>query len=73
MRFSGSFGQPDGFDSILTAIVKEDGGLCLTLNYKCDYEERMWSIELDNEQRKVLRDHIDGYEPRLWEVIGEGA
>jgi len=69
-RFSGGFGQPDGFASILEARVKQDGGLCLTLTYRMvDSQEHTWSIELTNEQRGALIDAISGYEPRLWEEI----
>lgn len=73
MRFTGGFGQPSGFGSVLTATVKEDGGLCLTLNYKMDMSdgEHMWSVELNNEQRNALGSMISKYQPVLYERIGK--
>lgn len=33
MRFSGGFGQPNGFASVLTASVNKASDACLTLDY----------------------------------------
>lgn len=63
-RFTGSFGQPDGFGSVLTLIINKAGNATLTLNYKdVDNIERMWSVMLDNEQRRKLANMLTTYEP----------
>ena len=71
MRFTGSFGQPDGFGSILDAAVKTSGNCSLTLVWKHETspDEKMWSVELTNEQRKALGQMLMSYEPVLFEEI----
>ena len=74
MRFTGNFGQPDGFDSVLVASVRKSGDACLTLTYCMDVgdrEERIWSIMLTNEQRLVLAKLLNEYKPTLYERTGE--
>jgi hypothetical protein len=63
MRFSGAFGQPDGFGSVLDVIVNKAGEACFTLHY----EERMWSVTLTNEQRNALAKMLSNYQPCLYE------
>lgn len=72
MRFSGGFGQPDGFASVLTASVRQDGGLCLTLEFRPGPGDAsgFWSVMLTNEQRRVLAALLGRYHPRLYETIG---
>ena len=68
MRFSGAFGQTNGFGSMLEAEVKTDGRLVLTLKYKdIDSHIHQWSIDLTNEQRRALGEMILNYEPCLFE------
>jgi len=74
LRFSGGFGQPDGFGSVLEASVCKDGRLVLTLVYKSgigpDAEhEHMWSVELTNEQRLALAQLAADYQPVLFEEV----
>ncbi len=71
MRFSGNFGQPTGFGSVLTVTLNQEGHITLTLNYTIfnENEERMWSVILNNEQRKALIELISNYEPTLFERI----
>ena len=73
-RFSGGFGQPDGFGSVLDVKVNKSGDLCLTLHYRTDFPDNpnakhMWSVTLTNEQRKNLAEMIGNpdLEPTLWE------
>jgi hypothetical protein len=68
-RFTGQFGQPDGFGSVLTARVKTDGRLVLTLVYLSVDVERTWTVELDTYQRGVLGQLCNRYQPRLYERI----
>lgn len=72
MRFTGGFGQPDGFASTLTALVRKSGALCLTLDYRVNDREQMWSVELTSEQRHTLAELLLSYEPRHWEAINKG-
>ena len=70
MRFSGCFGQPDGFGSMLDVTVNTEGKACLTLTWKTDTsggEEKRWSITLDSDQRNALASMLAKYQPRTWE------
>lgn len=73
MRFSGGFGQPDGFASVLTVRVNRAGEAYFTLCYRKDFHvdrnEDMWSVGLSNEQRMVLSSMLGAYKPTLYEVI----
>ena len=69
MRFTGHFGQPDGFGSVLEARVNRHGYAYLSLTYKSSGEERVWSMELDNEQRRALGQMMLKFEPTLYEII----
>ena len=69
MRFSGGFGQPDGFSSVLTVSVRRSGDVALILNYRVHGNEQMWSVMLTNEQRNVLAEMIGRYQPTLHEVV----
>jgi hypothetical protein len=73
MRFTGNFGLPGGFGSVLTAGIRRDGRAVLTLTYTTELDgrthEHMWSVELDNEQRRVLGALLASYEPTLWEKV----
>ena len=68
-RFTGGFGQPNGFASVLTVGVCESGDAALTLNYNAFDHEQMWSVMLTNEQRKTLGSLLLSYEPVLWEEL----
>ena len=72
MRFSGAFGQSDGFGSILTASVRRSGELCLTLEFKPGPGDAnsFWSVMLTNDQRHALAGFLNRYHPRLYEVVG---
>jgi hypothetical protein len=72
MRFSGNFGQPDGFGSVLLASIRESGDLCLTLDFLLNGKEMMWSVMLTNDQRTALAGFLNRYHPRLYEVC-DGA
>ena len=76
MRFSGSFGQPDGFGSVLVAGVRRDGNACLSLHYSTGHFggklDHFWAVELTGEQRKALAALLVSYEPRLFESTTEG-
>ena len=74
MLFSGSFDQPDGFGSVLNVSVNEHGHATLTLCYKNirSSEEHIWSIILDNEQRRALSKMLVSYEPTLIYEVPEG-
>jgi hypothetical protein len=71
IRFTGAFGQPDGFGSVLLAEVKQDGRLVLTTTWKMDKDgkEMTWTVELDNEQRKILAELAGRYQPKLYEKV----
>ena len=74
MRFSGGFGQPDGFGSVLVADVRKSGDACLTLTYRMptgNQEERTWSVILTSTQRHALAALLGDYEPALFETIEE--
>ena len=68
-RYTGGFAQPDGFASVLTVGVRQDGRACLTLIHRKDGsdEEHMWSVELTNEQRTHLASWLGEYQPTLFE------
>ncbi len=68
MRFTGAFGQPDGFGSILEAAIRTDGRAVLTAKWK-DTNEHQWTVELDNEQRKTLAALLACYEPTMSEEV----
>lgn len=72
-RFSGNFGQPDGFGSVLTASVRRDGSLCLRLNYDLNGKEMFWAVELTSEQREILTSLTNRYRPRLYECTVSGG
>lgn len=71
MRFTGNFGQPDGFGSVLTVSIRKDGAVCLTLTWKdlLGDEEKTWSVMLTSDQRPVLAQLLDSYNPKLWEKV----
>ena len=54
MRFTGNFGQPDGFGSILTVRINKKGDAILTLHYISEGKEGLWSVMLNQEQRFAL-------------------
>ncbi len=72
-RYTGGFGQSNGFGSVLRVDVRQDGRLNLCLTYKetinDDSRERTWNCELSNEQRKDLAGWIGEYDPILVEDI----
>ena len=78
-RFSGDFDQPDGFSSVLKALVRTSGAICLQLTWRSPFladrnkEEQTWAIELTNEQRKALGQLLLSYDPVLWEPINYGV
>jgi hypothetical protein len=70
MRFTGAFGQPSGFGSVLTVSVRRSGEACLTLNFSPDSgdkKDHMWSVMLTNEQRNELSALLGRYQPTLYE------
>ena len=84
MRFSGNFGHPDGFESVLTVSIKKSGEVALTLEYKsnCDNQINLWSVirrffypsvsitlQLTDGQRNILGAFLCRYQPRLYEVV----
>lgn len=69
VRYSGGFGQLDGFRSVLTAAVRTDGRLVLTLEYRALGDEQAWTVELTQEQRRHLASWIGEYEPVLFEDV----
>ena len=68
-RYTGGFGQPDGFASVLEVTVNRAGDLALTLHHTSglDNHAHLWSVMLTNEQRKHLSGLIASYDPVLWE------
>lgn len=68
MRFTGNFGRPDGFGSLLEVLVRRSGEVCLTI----DSKDQTWSVELTSEQRRELAKLLDCYEPLLWDPINHG-
>jgi len=75
MRFSGDFGQPDGFKSVLTVTVRRSGGVCFTLNYRIPPRDKdmVWSVELANEQRAAMAEFLGQYKPTLCEKIPDAG
>lgn len=73
MVFTGAFGQPDGFGSVLEVEIKQDGRLVLICTYRLHGSEHdhVWTIELDNEQRVALGEFIPTYSPRLYHYVRE--
>lgn len=70
MRYTGGFGQPDGFGGVLTVTINQAGDVYFTLEYRAgDGAEHQWSVGLTNEQRRALITQLLGYEPKLFEVI----
>jgi hypothetical protein len=67
IRFSGGFGQPDGFASVLIASVRTDGSLCLRLDYRGIDHIQVWAVELTNEQREAIAGLTNRYRPRVYE------
>jgi hypothetical protein len=78
MRFTGGFGQPTGFGSVLIASVREDGSACLSLHFSTGNFsgkfDHFWSVILTNEQRRALSELLARYQPRLFEnTSGDSA
>jgi hypothetical protein len=75
MRFTGNFGQPDGFGSVLKVEVRQSGSAALTLMWRDDAtgNEMQWSVMLTDDQRQALGQFIGRYQPRLWERVLEPA
>ena len=69
-RYTGGFGQPDGFASVLEVTVNRGGDLALTLHWT-EKGINMWSVMLTNEQRKHLSGLIASYDPVLWEPMNQ--
>lgn len=67
MRFSGGFGQPDGFASVLDVKVNRGGEVCLTLAHRVSGDERIWSVMLTDSQRHALAAMLASYKPRTFE------
>lgn len=71
MRFTGNFGQPDGFGSVLIASVRESGEVCLSLHFSMgnfgNKLDHFWGVMLTNEQRAELSALLGRYQPRLFE------
>ena len=68
MRFSGDFGQPDGFGSVLAVRINEAGQACFALTYKnMDGSESSWAVTLTDSQRDALAVFLAEYKPRLFE------
>ena len=65
-RFSGGFGQPDGFESILTVSVNRHGNATFHLAYKIVNTDQSWAVILDNDQRRELIRLLSEHEPTLW-------
>ncbi len=73
-RYSGGFGQPDGFASVLTVSVNKEGNLTLSLTYKrsdLSSEEHFWAVTLTDSQRQHLASWIGEHKPQLWEEISQ--
>ncbi len=71
-RYSGSFGPVNGFGSVLEVTINTEGKTTFTLHYSADFDgkkEHMWSVILDNEQRRHLSDMLKSYEPKLIEEL----
>ena len=68
-KYTGNFGQPDGFGSILELKVNTNGDLCLTLHYTTLGDKKMWSVMLNNEQREHMAEVIskENYHPVFWD------
>ena len=75
MRFTGNFGQPNGFGSVLVASVRRSGEACLSLHYSTgsfgDRLDHFWAVMLTNEQRNALSALLGRYQPRLFESTTE--
>jgi len=70
MRFSGGFGQPDGFGSVLTASMRKSGDAALTLVWRdLQGHEQTWSVVLAPGQKDALGQFLTRYQPRLYERI----
>jgi hypothetical protein len=71
IRFSGNFGQPDGFGSVLLVQIRMDGRAVLTCTFRdiTGTKEEQWSIDLTNEQRNVLSTFLFNYKPVLFEML----
>ena len=70
VRYSGNFGQPTGFNSILEASVRGSGEASLGLVYRgLDGGEQTWTVMLTSEQRRHLANLLNSYEPTLWEEV----
>lgn len=73
MMFSGGFGQPDGFGSVLRARINRAGELALNLDYRRGIsgpdDVQCWCVNLTNEQRKELAKFLVTYEPTLFENV----
>lgn len=67
MRFSGGFGQPDGFASVLDVKINEGGEVCLTLTHRENGNESTWSVMLTDSQRNAMAAMLGEYKPRTFE------
>ena len=71
MRFSGGFGQPDGFASVLDVKINQGGEVSFKLTYRevllRGGVEHTWSVRLTDSQRKILAAMLVEYEPRVFE------
>ena len=70
VRYSGTFGQPDGFGSVLEVSIRASGEVSLCLTYRGVAEkENSWGTMLTHEQGKHLANLLNSYEPILWEEV----
>jgi hypothetical protein len=70
MRFTGNFGQPDGFGSVLEADVRESGDGCLKMIWRdANNTEHQWSVMLNEQQRVALAGMFSRFLPKHYEVI----
>ena len=68
--YTGDFGQPDGFGSVLSVTINSAGETALKLDYKgMNQEERSWTVTLTNEQRQHLAHILGLYSPKLSNII----
>lgn len=67
MRFTGAFGQSDGFGSVLNVEINKAGHASLTLFYNPPSGATFWAVELDSEQRRALAVLLMTYEPKTFE------
>lgn len=73
-RYSGDFGQPSGFGSVLEVRINKSGAVAFLLHYLAfDGNPMMWCVNLTNEQRLNLSEFLSTktFEPKLWEDMGK--